>query len=134
MNIELNKKKTEENNMKKETTGNENGNVILTYTVAECGEFHSLGEYHEGIQTIDEAERLYRQIPPARRLGIPSIGINLHTIGTDSIGDTQMDVLTGNEIDIGIIRLMPGAYENRQVMEAVEAVIERFPEKEVVDY
>lgn len=45
-----------------------------------------------------------------------------------------MDVLTGNEIDIGIIRLMPGAYENRQVVEAVEAVIERFPEKEVVDY
>lgn len=134
MNIELNKKKTEENNMKKETTGNENGKVILTYTVAEYGEFHSLGEYHEGIQTIDEAERLYRQIPPARRFGIPSIGINLHTIGTDSIGDTQMDVLTGNEIDIGIIRLMPGAYENRQVVEAVEAVIERFPEKEVVDY
>lgn len=120
--------------MKKETAGSKNGDVILTYTVAECGEFHSLGEYHEGIGTIDEAERLYRQIPPARLHGIPSIGINLHTIGTDSINDTQMDVLTGNEIDIGIIRLMPGAYENRQVMEAVEAVIERFPEKEVVDY
>lgn len=120
--------------MKKETAGNENGNVILTYTVAECGEFHSLGEYHEGIGTIDEAERLYRQIPPARLHGIPSIGINLHTIGTDSISDTQMDVLTGNEIDIGIIRLMPGVYENRQVMEAVEAIVERFPDKEVVDY
>lgn len=76
MNIELNKKKTEENNMKKETTGNENGNVILTYTVAECGEFHSLGEYHEGIQTIDEAERLYRQIPPARSASLRSASIS----------------------------------------------------------
>lgn len=120
--------------MRKEAAGQESGKVILTYTVAECGEFHNLGAYHEEIQTIDEAERLYRQIPPARRHGIPSIGINLHTVGTDSINDTQMDVLTGNEIDIGIVRLMPGAYENRQVMEAVEAIIERFPEKEVVDY
>ena len=29
--------------------------VHVTFTVAECGEFHNMGEYHEGIETIEEA-------------------------------------------------------------------------------
>lgn len=32
-------------------------NTEITYTVAECGEFHSMGAYHEGISTIEEAKR-----------------------------------------------------------------------------
>lgn len=108
--------------------------VILTFTVAECGEYHNLGEYHEGIQTLEEAVEIYLQIPPERMHGIPAIGINLHVEGTDKIQDSQTDILTGNEIDVGAIRLMPEFYENPQVLEAVNAIIERFPEKEVIDY
>ena len=56
----------------------ENKEVVLTFTVAECGEYHSLGEYHEGIRTLEEAVVIYEKIPPERMNGIPSIGINLH--------------------------------------------------------
>ena len=120
--------------MKKEAAEQKSGKVILTFTVAECGEFHSLGEYHEGIATLEEAVELYQRIPPARLHGIRAIGINLHVEGTDSLQDAQTDILTGNEIDVGAIRLMPEFCENPQVWEAVKAIIKRFPEKEVVDY
>lgn len=54
----------------------------VTYTVAECSEFHELGEYHENIRTMSEAKRLFGRIDPERMHGIPAIGINIHTEGT----------------------------------------------------
>lgn len=44
--------------MEKETVKEqkpEEKKTIVTLTVAECGEFHNLGEYHEGIASVDEA-------------------------------------------------------------------------------
>lgn len=108
--------------------------VILTFTVAECGEYHSLGEYYEGITTLDEAVDIYLQMPSERMHGIPAIGINLHVEGTKRIQDSQVDILSGDEIDVGMIRLMPEFCGNPQVLEAVNEIIERFPEKEVIDY
>ena len=54
------------------------GDMIMRFTVAECGEFHNLGEYHENIKTVEEAAAIYRSIPPERMNGIPAIGIRLH--------------------------------------------------------
>lgn len=45
-----------------------------------------------------------------------------------------MDILSGDEIDVGMIRLMPEFCGNPQVLEALNAIIKRFPEKEVIDY
>lgn len=109
------------------------GNVIITFTVAECGEFHSIGEYHEGIGTLEEAVYIYKKIPPERRNGIPSIGINLHTEGTESWMDIQLDVLTGNGIDVGMVRLVPEFNGDPRVWEAVKALIRMFPEIEVLE-
>ena len=39
--------------------------VHITFTVAECGEFHTIGEFHEGIETIEEAMKLYNAINPS---------------------------------------------------------------------
>lgn len=64
--------------MGKRTADQGEKKVIMTFTVAECGEYHSLGEYHEGIGTLEEAVTLYLQIPSERMNGVPSIGINLH--------------------------------------------------------
>ena len=55
--------------------------VHITFTVAECGEFHNMGEYHEGIETIEEAIKIYNAIDPSRMNGIPSIGVNMHIEG-----------------------------------------------------
>ncbi len=71
--------------------------TVVTLTVAECGEFHNFGEYHEGIADVPEAIAIFNRIPPERMNGIPSIGINIHTEGTESYEDTQMlpSVLSG---------------------------------------
>ena len=116
------------------TTKQTGKEVILTFTVAECGEFHSLGEYHEGIGTLDEAAAVYQKIPRERMNGIPSIGINLHMEGTEKWEDMQVDVLTGGMIDVGIISCLPEFSNNPQVQAAVKAIIEKFPDKEIIDY
>lgn len=108
--------------------------AILTFTVAECGEYHDLGKYYEVIKTLDEAVSLYRQIPPERMNGIPSIGLNLHVRGTDKMEVVQTDILSGDGIDIGFINLVPELCGNLQVQLAVESIIEKFPDKEVIDY
>lgn len=120
--------------MGKRTANQGEKKIIMTFTVAECGEYHSLGEYHEGISTLEEAVTLYRQIPPERMNGVPSIGINLHVEGTAKMEDSQADILSGNEIDIGFLNLMPEFCGNPQVQEAVRELIELFPDKEVIDY
>ncbi len=53
----------------------------VTLTVAECGEFHNLGEFYENIPTVDEAIAIWKQIPPERMNGIPAIGISIHKPG-----------------------------------------------------
>ena len=108
--------------------------TVMTFTVAECGEFHSLGECHEGIKTLEEAVGIYRQIPPERMNGIPSIGINLHVEGRDRREDAQVDILTGEGIEVGFISFMPEFRENPQVQDALMKLIQEFPEKEVITY
>lgn len=61
----------------------------LTFYVAECMEFPSLGEYHDHL-TFQEAVRLYESIPSERMNGIKGIGFVLHTEGTDEDLDTSM--------------------------------------------
>ncbi|RKI53497.1 nucleotidyltransferase, partial [bacterium D16-51] len=77
--------------------------TVVTLTVAECGEFHNFGEYHEGIADVPEAIAIFNQIPPERMNGIPSIGINIHTEGTESYEDTQMDIVSGRVADLEIL-------------------------------
>ena len=51
--------------------------VKVDFYVAECSEFPSLGEYHEGL-TLDEAIKIYEKIPEERMHGRKGIGIDLH--------------------------------------------------------
>ncbi len=120
--------------MGKKKADQKTGKEILTFTVAECGEYHSLGKYYENIKTLDEAVNLYQQIPPERMNGVPSIGINLHVGGTDKMEDVQADILSGDEIDIGFINLIPELCGNPEVQAAVKMIIEKFPDKEVIEY
>lgn len=107
---------------------------IFTFTVAECGEYHSLGKFYRDIRTLEEAVQVYQQIPPERMNGSPSIGINLHVRGTDRMEDIQADILSGDEIDIGYINLIPELCGNPQVQAAIKEIIGRFPDKEIIDY
>ena len=91
----------------------------VTLTVAECGEFHNLGEFYENIPTVEEAVAIWKQIPPERMNGIPAIGIHLHTPGTEPIEDTGIDILCGRRIDLDILEYIPEIKGNPQAMEVI---------------
>lgn len=48
----------------------------ISFYVAECSEFHILGEFHENL-TLEEAAAIFQQIPGDRMSGIKSIGFCL---------------------------------------------------------
>lgn len=113
-----------ERNIKPET-------IHVTFTVAECSEFHMMGKYHKGIETIEEAIQIYRAIDPTRMNGIPSIGVNMHIEGTEEWEDEQVDILTGKYIDVDYLNYVPDMHNNPKVQEAVEKLIAAFPDKKV---
>ena len=107
--------------------------VHMTFTVAECGEFHNMGEYHEGIETIEEAIQIYQAIDPSRMNGIPSIGVNMHIEGTEEWEDEQADILCGKCIDVDYLNYTPELRDTPKVQDALKKLIAAFPEKEVND-
>lgn len=103
----------------------------VTLTVAECGEFHNLGEFYENIPTVEEAVTIWKQIPPERMNGIPAIGINLHTPGTERYEDVGIDILYGKRIDLEILDHIPEIKENPQAMEIIAELMAKLPEMEI---
>jgi len=107
--------------------------VHITFMVAECGEFHNMGEYHEGIETIEEAMKLYNAIDPSRMNGIPSIGINMHIEGTEEWEDEQADIVSGKRIDVDSLNYTSEFRDTPKVQDAIKKLIAAYPEKDVID-
>ncbi len=105
--------------------------TVITLTVAECGEFHNLGEYHEGIVSVEEAIAVFNQIPPERMNGIRSIGINIHTEGTETYEDTQMDIVSGRTADLEILDYVPDITDNPKAVAVIAELIDKMPDIEV---
>lgn len=78
----------------------------LTFYVAECMEFPSLGEYHENL-TFEEAVHLYEAIPSERMSAVKGIGFTLHTEGTERYMDSEFDLVSGKAIDVDMINHQP---------------------------
>lgn len=107
-------------------------NTEITYTVAECGEFHSMGAYHEGIATIEEEKALFEGIRENHGNMIPAVGINIYEAGTPEIDDIQMDVLYGNRIDLADLRYVPQIWNNQDGLSKVGQIIDTFPDAKVI--
>ena len=105
--------------------------TVITLTVAECGEFHNLGEYHEDIASVEEAIEIFNQIPPERMNGIRSIGINIHTEGTEAYEDTQMDIVSGRTADLEILDYVPDITDNPKAVAVIAELIDKLPDIEV---
>ena len=99
----------------------------LTYYVAECMEFPSLGEYHENLSLM-EAVELYQAIPAERMNGIKGIGFDLHD-GSDYNG--QFPILTGKTIDVETINGIDYFRNSPLVQKAVSDLIAAMPDMEV---
>lgn len=103
----------------------------VTLTVAECGEFHNLGEFHEGIASVDEAVAIWGKIPPERMNGIPSIGICIHTEGTERYEDIELDILSGKVMDLEILDYVPDITDDPKAIEVIAELIDKLPDIEV---
>ena len=103
----------------------------VTLMVSECGEFHNLGEFYENIPTVEEAIAIWKQIPPERLNGIPAIGINVHRPGEESYMDDEIDLLSGNRIDLEILEHCPGITSEPKAMEVIAELVAKLPEMEI---
>ena len=115
----------------KESLFPEQAETEVTLTVAECGEFHNLGEFYENIPTVEEAVAIWKQIPSERMHGIPAIGVNIHTPGTEAFEDVGIDILTGKRIDLDILEYIPDIKGNPQAMEVIAELAAKLPEMEI---
>ena len=115
----------------RETLFPEQAEPEVTLTVAECGEFHSMGEFYENIPTVEEAVAIWKQIPPERMNGIPAIGINIHTPGTEMFEDVGIDILSGKRIDLDILEFIPDIKNSPQAMEVIAELVAKLPEMEI---
>ena len=100
----------------------------LTYYVAECMEFPNLGEYHDNL-SLEEAIRIYQEIPAERMNGIKGIGFELKD-GSDYEG--PFPILTGHTIDLDTIQAIDYYRDNPLVQEAVKELAAAMPEMEVL--
>ena len=105
--------------------------VEITLTVAECGEFHNMGEFSENIPTVDEAIALFEKIPPERMNGIPAIGINLHRAGEDVENDIAIDIAGAKRIDLDVLQYVPDIANEPRAMEVVAELIAKLPDREI---
>lgn len=105
--------------------------VEITLTVAECGEFHNMGEFYENIPTVEEAIALFEKISPERMNGIPAIGINLHRAGEDVENDIAIDIAGAKSIDLDVLQYVPDIANEPKAMEVVAELIAKLPDREI---
>ena len=104
---------------------------VITLTVAECMEFHSMGEFHENIKSVAEAVAKFKAIPPERMHGVPAIGIRAAD-PKDPDEYTEMDVLIGRRFDMDMLRYIPEIADNWQAQQMIASLIHEMPDVKVV--
>lgn len=103
---------------------------VVTLSVAECSEFHNMGEFHENITSVSDAIAKFKDIPPERMNGIPAIGLRVSD--PKSPDDyVEMDILVGNRIDLDMLHYVPDIAENWQAQQMIVALIHAIPDAKV---
>ena len=104
----------------------------VTYTVAECGEFHGMGWYRDDIKDVQEAIALWKEFQDSPLNGIPSIGILVHTPGQTDLEDEQLDMLSGQKIDLDMMQYYLVIYKEEGAIEKICELIENLPEVGII--
>ncbi len=107
--------------------------AVITFYVAECTEFPGLGEYHERLETLQEAMELYEKIPAERMNGIKGIGFCLED---GSIYDGNFDLMVMGEIQTEFINEIPQYRKSPLVQKAIadmEAILSKQVERNAPD-
>ena len=89
--------------------------ATISFYVAECSEFPTMGEFHDGV-TLEEAFRLYDQIPAERMNGIKGIGFELHD---GSEYDGQYPLMEAGHVDEELINMVQHYKDSPLVQQAI---------------
>lgn len=89
--------------------------ATISFYVAECSEFPTMGEFHDGV-TLEEAFRLYDQIPTERMNGIKGIGFELHD---GSEYDGQYPLMEAERVDEELINMVQHYKDSPLVQQAI---------------
>jgi len=104
----------------------------ITFTVAECGEFHSLGRYQDDISSAEEAIALWQEYQKDPLNGIPSIGIQIHKPGQTEMEDVQVDLVSGKTMDLDMIRYYPEINAKETAIQKICELVENLQDVEIV--
>lgn len=104
----------------------------ITYTVAECGEFHSMGRYQDDIENVNEAITLWNEYKKGTLNGVPSIGILVHTSGQTELEDAQVDLVSGKTMDLDMIRYYPEINTEEAAIQKICELVENLHDVEVI--
>ena len=131
--LENAEKYLDEKQSRMEIPENEQGGqtATITFYVSECTEFPVLGEYHERLETLQEAMELYEKIPAERMSGIKGIGFRLED---GSIYDGNFDLMVMGEMQTEFINEIPQYRESPLVQKAIsdmEEILSKQKERDV---
>lgn len=104
----------------------------VTFTVAECGEFPTLGNCYEGIKKADEAIEIWQRVQKKNLNTVPGLGIHVHIPGQEDYMDGQIDLVSVKTIDVSILEYIPSMRKEPRVMERVAELIHRLPGYEII--
>ena len=104
----------------------------ITFTVAECGEFHSLGRYRDDISNAEEAIAVWKEYQKGFLNGIPSIGIQIHKPGKPEMEDMQMDLVFGKTMDLDMLRYYPEINGEETAIQKIRELVENLHDVNVV--
>lgn len=104
----------------------------ITFTVAECGEFHSLGRYRDDISNAEEAVAVWKEYQKGTLNGIPSIGIQIHKPGQPEVEDTQVDLVSGKTMDLDMLRYYPEINGEETAIQKIRELVENLQDVEIV--
>ncbi len=103
----------------------------VSFMVAECGEFPNMGDLYENVGTMKEAMELFSKIPADRMNGVPAIGIRVTESGNPA-DFVEMNVLSGNQIDLDTLSHVPQIADNKSAQFAIAELIHGMPEAEII--
>ena len=100
--------------------------ATIRFYVAECMEFPVMGEYHSNL-TLEEAIKIYENIPAERMHGIKGIGFDLQDGDQDYSGEYEL--MSADKINRDLIDMIPHYKESPLVQKAIADMEKYLDEK-----
>ena len=97
----------------------------ISFYVAECGEFHSMGEFHENL-TLQQAVDIYKSISSDRMNGVKTIGF---VIKDENLLANEYDIVVGNRLNMQEMKdILPDLAVHPLVVKAADEITKLLPE------